>query len=285
MTKLNHWTALSLSLSLVGAFGLGGCDSKGDDEGESASEATTGEGSSDSEATSGGSDSSTSGGTNNSSGSSESSDSSTSEATTGGTSGATTDATTDATSTGSTSLSTTGATSEATSDSDTDSSTGDPPKACGDAAPIEGLVTSMAYLKSQLPPDMTSGSGSSGSSGGEEQDPSTLYIRLSDQSFTCKDPSGILECGPQWSATIVIPPEYQAPGVYSFGLGDIIGTFTETGEDEGGNECGFGGGSWEGTLEIVAIDESQVEARLCDVQEPWGWAKPDLNGTFYADRC
>lgn len=281
MTKLNHWTALSLSLSLVGAFGLGACDSKGDDEGESASEATTGEGSSDSDATSGGSDSSTSGGTNNSSGSSESSDSSTSEATTGGTSGATTDPT----STGSTSVSTTGATSEATSDSDTDSSTGDPPQACGDAAPIEGLVTSMAYLKSQIPPDMTSGSGSSGSSGGGEQDPSTLYIRLSDQSFTCKDPSGILECGPQWSATIVIPPEYQAPGVYSFGLGDIIGTFTETGEDEGGNECGFGGGSWEGTLEIVAIDETQVEARLCDVQDPWSWTKPDLNGTFYADRC
>ena len=249
----------------LGALALGGallilpaCEPKADDDTGSST-------SGDSEASS--SDGSSSGGSvSDSSGGSDSS-------TSGGTATAT---------------ATSGSSSDSSSGVTSDATTGDPPQPCaGDPVAIDGLVTSMAYLKSQIPPDMTTGSGSSGSSSGGEPDPSTLYIRLSDQSFECKDPNAILSCGAHWDLTIVIPPEYQTPGTYALGPGDVLGIFGETGPDEGGNNCGFGGGTFGATLEIIALDDSTVEGRLCNVDSPWLWPdpKPDLEGTFYADRC
>jgi hypothetical protein len=140
----------------------------------------------------------------------------------------------------------------------------------------------MAYTKAQIPPDMTSGSGSSGSSGGSEPDPSTLYIRLSSQAFVCKDPTANLDCGPEWAVTIIIPPEYQTPGIHDLAFGDVFGVFTETGPDEGGNECFFGGGSFSATFELIAIDDTTVEGRLCDVDAPFD---ANVEGWFVADRC
>jgi hypothetical protein len=280
-----------ISAALVLGLGGLGCDSKGDEESATAADSDS-EGTSDSDSgstggesassTSGGSDSS---GTSGVSGSSSDSSTGTSDST----GGSDTDATTAMTSTvTSATTNSSSVTTDATDGTDSDSTTGDPPAACGDLPAIDGLVTSMAYLKSQIPPDMTSGSSgsSTSSTSGGEIDPSTMYISLSSQAMECKDPNAGLECGPNWEVSIMIPPELQTPGVYHVGLEDVLGFAAETGPDEGNNECGFGGGTWEATLEIVAIDDSMVEARLCDVDEWfWSWTEPNLNGTFYAERC
>ncbi|MEZ4383997.1 MAG: hypothetical protein R3A79_21875 [Nannocystaceae bacterium] len=282
---------LNIMISAALALGLSGlgCDSKVDEGSATAAD-------SDSDSTGGSDSSSTSGDGSGSSGSSTSGGTATS--TSGGTGGVTSDSTGGSTDSTSTTDATTGmssvtsattnsssVTTDATDGTDS-SSTGEPPEACGDLPPIEGLVTSMAYLKSQVPPDMTSSGSSTSTTSGGEIDPSTMYISLSSQAMECKDPNAGLECGPNWEVSISIPPELQTPGVYAVGLGDIHGFAAETGPDEGGDVCGFGGGTWEATLEIVAIDDTMVEARLCNVDEWfWSWTSPDLNGTFYAERC
>ncbi|HRI07058.1 MAG TPA: hypothetical protein PKW35_04530 [Nannocystaceae bacterium] len=254
--------------ALIGALALApACVIKGgDDTGASSESSSTGE----STGTEGGSSTSGSGG----SASSE-------PATTGG-SGITSDsgsATGDPTSTS-------GNTSMSGSGDPTGDPTGDPPAACeGDPKALD-FVTSMAYLKSQVPPDMTTSGGSS-SSGGPEIDPATLYVKLSSQSFTCKDPNAVVDCGPEWEVTIVIPPEFQTPGaIYDLAGQDVFATFIETGADEGGNVCSFGGGSGGGTFQILDIDDNQVTGRLCNVPT-WFFTEtmPDLEGTFVADRC
>jgi len=236
-------------------------------------------------------DSSSGGDTGDSSGSS---DTATTDPTTGGTGGSdssTSEATTiDTSDSSGTTDNTTDATTDTTdTDTDTDTdTTGDPPDGCdGEPIPIDGLVTSMAYLQSQIPPNNTTGNSTSGSSGGDEPHPGTLHISLSNQSIACEDPNSGLDCGENWEVSIVIPPEFQSPGLYAVGtdINGVFGIATETGPDEGGNMCAFGGGSWEATLEIIAIDDTLVEGRLCNVDEYWSWTKPDLNGVFYAERC
>lgn len=159
----------------------------------------------------------------------------------------------------------------------------EPPQPCeGEASPIE-VTTAFAYLQSQIPPEPNP-SGTS-TTGGEPPDPSTLHIKLSDQKFACEDPSGILECGPHWEVTIVIPPEFQFPGLYNLVGPDVHGFSSESGKDEGMGQCGFGGGTFEATLEILAVDDQQVEGRLCHVQGFFFETMPDLEGTFVAPRC
>jgi len=152
--------------------------------------------------------------------------------------------------------------------------------------PIEGLVTAHAYFESQAPPPDTSGSGgSSDSSTGNDVDPDTLYITLSDALLSCEDPDAPLGCGPRWSVTMVLPPEFQGPGTYEVGTEDVLGVFSETGEDEGGGECSFGGGSWGATLEVISIGDGVVEGRLCEVDASGMSVMPVLNGLFTADLC
>ncbi len=162
----------------------------------------------------------------------------------------------------------------------------DPPVPCaGEAVPLTDVET-LAYLKSQIPPDPNpSGtSGSSGSSGGGEPDPATLYVRLSDQKATCTDPSATLACGPHWEVTIAIPPEFQAPGLFNLLGQDVQGSGSETGPDDGNNMCSFGGGSFPATFEILAIDDATVTGRLCDVKSLFS-VDVALEGSFVAPRC
>lgn len=175
------------------------------------------------------------------------------------------------------------ATSTVTSDSDEPPPV-DPPVPCaGPAVPLTG-VEAQAFLKSQIPPDPNP-SGTSGSSGGGEPDPATLYVRLSDQKATCSDPQGTLECGGHWSVLIGIPPEFQAPGLFNLLGQDVSAGASESGPDEGNNECAFGGGTFAATFEIVAIDDTSIEGRLCNVDDFFTFTDPQLEGSFVAPRC
>lgn len=160
----------------------------------------------------------------------------------------------------------------------------DPPQPCGgEATPQVGITTTMAYLKSQVPPvpDPTVGSTSTG---GREQDPGTLFLHFSDQAYTCADPAANLLCGPHWSLTIVIPPEFQSPGLHNLAGQNVFAFGSETGVDQGMNECEFGGGTQGGTFEIFAIDDQTVEGRLCNLGGIFPWTA-QLEGSFSAARC
>lgn len=173
---------------------------------------------------------------------------------------------------------------------DTNGETGPdvPPPACeGDAAPIVAN-TIVAYTEAQVPPQPGTTSGGSSSTGGDPNPPDTIYVRLSDQDFMCKDPSAILECGPHWEVTIVIKPEFQFPGTYDLLDTDkVFATSWETAAPEGmgPDECSQGGGSFGGTFELIAITDGAVEGRLCNVDPLFFDNDPELNGSFVAERC
>lgn len=169
----------------------------------------------------------------------------------------------------------------------TSDSTGDPiePKPCeGPAKEIDAHTIS--YLYSQLPPmpDTTSG-GSSGSSGGEPQDPDLVFVRLSSQAATCADPNVGIECGPNWEVTIRIPPPFQTPGLYHLSGPDVTGAAFETGVSDDNNECSFGGGSFLASFELISIDDKSVTGRLCHVENLFFDNNVDLEGSFTAPRC
>lgn len=185
--------------------------------------------------------------------------------------------------TASTAASTTGVTGE---DPTATVATGEPPPVeppvpcAGEAVALEGPRT--AYRQAQLPPNPNPGTG--GSSGGGEPDPATLYVRLSDQEMSCGDPTAALQCGGHWEVTIAIPPEFQAPGLFSLLGPEVHGSASETGPDSGDNECSFGGGSLPATLEIVAIDDLKIEGRLCHVESLLS-IDVDLERSFTAFIC
>lgn len=197
---------------------------------------------------------------------------------------ATATATTDAT-TGMTSSTTSATETTTTATSGTTSDPVDPQPCAGD--PKEAPGVAIAYIESQVPPNPdTTGGGSSGTSGGDPPDPQTLHIRLSSQTFTCADPAANLQCGPNWEVSITIPPEFQTPGLYHLSGPSVFGGATETGADEGGNMCSFGGGSFWATFELVAIDDAAVTGRLCHIDSPIPFNAAELEGVqFVAPRC
>jgi hypothetical protein len=159
----------------------------------------------------------------------------------------------------------------------------EPPVPCeGQATPLTGVET-LAYLKSQIPPDPNPNPTGTGSTGGSEPDPGTLYVRLSDQAPLCAEPNKSPGCGLHWEVTIAIPPEFQSPGLFNLLGQDVTGSASETGPDRG-DECSFGGGSFPATFEIVAIDDDTITGRLCHV-ESFLSVDVDLEGSFVAQRC
>lgn len=176
--------------------------------------------------------------------------------------------------------------SETATESDT-ATTGpvEPPPACeGDAEPIVAN-TIFAYTEAQIPPNPDPTTNTS-TTGVDPNPPNTIYVKLSDQVFTCDDPNAILECGPHWELTLVIKPEFQFPGVYDLlDTNGIFGISWETAAPEGMGECGGGGGSFGATFELIKITDTTVEGRLCNVQDLWFDTDPDLDGSFVAERC
>ncbi len=198
--------------------------------------------------------------------------------TTTGSTTVTTEMTTSTTSATSVGTSVTGSTSNSTEDPPPPP----PPVACeGPATPI--VAKTMAFTQAQVPPDPNPTSGST--TGGGRPHPDTVFVRLSSQGNTCDDPSKVISCGPNWEVSIMIPPEFQAPGLYHLLGPDVFGSAIETGADQGGGECSFGGGSFSATFELISIDDQQVVGRLCHVENFFTENQVDLEGSFTAPRC
>jgi hypothetical protein len=168
---------------------------------------------------------------------------------------------------------------------DTDTGPIEPPQPCEGEAMDIVAETIIAFNESQKPPqpDPTASDTGSSDSGGPNP-PDTLYLRMSSQQFMCEDPAASLACGPNWDITIIILPEFQFPGLHSLQGDTVFAVSSETCAPEG-NECCFGGGTFDGTLELINITDTTVEGRLCNTQGFFSETDPQLDGKFVAQRC
>ena len=212
-----------------------------------------------------------------------------SESTSGGSGDSSTGDTTDTTdgtnATSSTGETTTDATSTSSTATTDDPTTTTGVNGCEDALePITDLQSAIAVRWGDIPDDTTSGSGSSGSSGGDELDPDTILVTIANHTKnTCEEPFGIGSCDGQllWKVDFVLPPEYQQPGLYT--LEELNGGQFATGPNgDIPDDCWFGGGSLFGSVFIESIDETTVVGRLCGT-DPLEDFDPD--GSFEASVC
>jgi hypothetical protein len=124
------------------------------------------------------------------------------------------------------------------------------------------------------------GGDSGGGGGGPEIDPDSLYVTITNGAARCEDPFAANACGSLWSVSFTLPPALQQPGVYAL-WPDLGGGFTVTGEPYPEGDCAWGGGTLEGTIEIVEIADGVVRGSIRDA-----WAPDfDPNLAFEADPC
>lgn len=108
-------------------------------------------------------------------------------------------------------------------------------------------------------PETDSGGDSAGT--GSEISPDTLVLNITTGPNRCDDPWAGLQCGEQWSISMLIPPELQAPGEYMI-FEQLEGFYTMTGPFEGGDQCSGGGGSLEGLATLGVVGEQEVSGQL-----------------------
>ncbi|MDC0715589.1 hypothetical protein [Nannocystis bainbridge] len=113
----------------------------------------------------------------------------------------------------------------------------------------------------------------------------TLEVHLAGQAHACADTEQGLECG-QWEVKIWIPPGHQSPGLHQLTGPEVRGVESVYGADQGDGVCDWSATMLDATLEIVSIDASGIEARLCHVNSPQlAAAGIDLAGSFSVSTC
>ncbi len=152
-----------------------------------------------------------------------------------------------------------------------------------------GEITAPRHLAirvADLPSGGGTGTGSSaGSSAGGDatagdtnDDPDALQLISGNYAVACDDPYGGMPGCNAWQLGFRLPPELQQVGATG-SVFDHYGAFSET--TGGVGECGFGGGSLEGSFEITAIDADHVAGRLTGLVGPTGFVTLE----FDAPRC
>lgn len=162
----------------------------------------------------------------------------------------------------------------------TESSTG----AAGfcDGEPIAGLDSAVAVPYGDLPPI---GGGMTASTTGDNIPDDALWVRIGNIELTCEMPRGDTTCEEgvsKWWINMIIPPELQMPGEYSFeDLNVFIGSDDGTDCPEPGTSTSAGGGTPTG---MVYIDEIGPEGIVgCIVSDDV--LELDPNGSFQAQSC
>lgn len=115
----------------------------------------------------------------------------------------------------------------------------------------------------------------------------TLLLSFSSEPSVCSDPFGTLpycEVELAWQVSIPLPAEYQVAGavvplaaLQQVGMGPF---FSET-QGIGDAECSGGGGSLEGTLEVLEVTETTIRIRLTDAST----FEAEVDGERTLTRC
>jgi hypothetical protein len=139
----------------------------------------------------------------------------------------------------------------------------------------------IAIRYADLPPPSSGSSGSTGSGGGTPIDPERIYITLGSQKPRCEAPFEGGGCG-SWKVAFGLPPELLKPGVIELADPRLNSYSSSSGPDRGGGDCSGGAGSFfDGTVEIVSVDDEKIVIRLADT---WTYDF-DANGEHTIDRC
>lgn len=135
----------------------------------------------------------------------------------------------------------------------------------GGGAPVDAHP-SIALYGDQIPPVDPGDSTSVGVGGsGPGHDPDRLVLFVSRDQVACASPFGVPDECPEVETTkaiISLPSEYQVPGTYDLDDPLIISSFSMTGANEDGSCYGGGGSFFDGTIQIVSIDEDRVRLVL-----------------------
>lgn len=118
----------------------------------------------------------------------------------------------------------------------------------------------------------------------------TIEIVLTDHPATCTywtDSTFADRCD-VWRARISLPASAQRPGRYrieqNFAYLDRKATGAK-GAWQSAGACEGGGGNMKGEIEIIAISQSTIEARLCDTATEDPRDHNLVRGSFVAQRC
>jgi hypothetical protein len=149
----------------------------------------------------------------------------------------------------------------------------------GDTEPVgPGPMRAFSLLFGELPdPGTDTASDVAGDSG--TVDPDALHVVITTGPETCTDPYAALPCGGAWSIGFTLDLEHQTPGTYAL-FPDLQGVATETTADP--VDCGFGGGTLDGMVEIDVVDAQHVAGRITGAPDLFDF---DPNVEFDAPRC
>jgi hypothetical protein len=142
-----------------------------------------------------------------------------------------------------------------------------------------GPVRSFSIRYGDIPPQGGTDTASDvgGTTGGP--DPDALLVVITTGDADCVEPFGMLQCGGAWQIEFALPPALQVPGTYDL-FADLAATASET--IGPGPDCGFGGGTFEGTVDLTVVSADLVAGQISadDMQFDF-----DPNVAFEAERC
>lgn len=157
---------------------------------------------------------------------------------------------------------------------------------CSDLEPPPAS-RALAYRRDAIPPlePTPAGSSVSASTGGGPAPDDLLLVVTSESGakiLTCNNsPFGDTCPQASWSVYVNLPLPLQKPGTYS--MQDLGATFSETQAAYDDGTCAGGGGSFfDGTLQVVSIEDSQVVVTLDGVSSLQGSA---VAGTYAMPIC
>lgn len=126
----------------------------------------------------------------------------------------------------------------------------------------------------------TTGTSGVTSGGGGVGEALEIVIGVPLDASTCAPPPAVAECG-AWQVELRIPDSLVREGLV-MSLEDANGFMTMTGENEGAEDCWWGGGSfWDGDLEILSITDDAIEIELRNTLA----IDFDADGRYLARRC
>jgi hypothetical protein len=129
------------------------------------------------------------------------------------------------------------------------------------------LGNSLALRADQFPPSGGGDTGTTTATTGGLPDPNTLYVMIGNHALSCGNPYGNHPDCPteEWLVSVGLPVAYQTPGVYSLSDSNIIAYESVSGPN-GDGTCWGGGGSFiDGTIEVLAIDQSSITVKFDNV--------------------
>lgn len=101
---------------------------------------------------------------------------------------------------------------------------------------------------------------------GEEWDPDAILVQVGVSVASCEDVNPIEPCS-TWHASFTLEPDQQVAG--TFDGSEVNATFSEIGPGDDPNSCApFGGGTLQTTIVVDSIDDTGLQIRFENVENP-----------------